>query len=142
MGLKHPAKNSNDEHEDGNETLAKIKLVKQPTGSNCCGQAVVAMITSTTLDHMIQIFRTAGKTHGTHLRRALDQMGIRHGSRMVRGEPTTGSAILKFKDHEGNAHWVLWHKNKFYDPAVGVFRKRPRYLEEARVTSHLTVEIP
>jgi hypothetical protein len=52
--------------------------------------------------------------------------------------PKEGTALLFWRSTEG-AHWTVWHKNKHYDPAAGVFRKVPNHLSEARVTSHLPI---
>lgn len=117
-----------------------MKLVKQPTGSNQCGQACVATISGLSLEESLMIFRRKGQTCTKHVVSALRQMGITCGDKLIRGFPKGCSAILKFTHPSGKSHWVVWHKNKYYDPVAGVFRKVPRWLEPSRVTSHLILE--
>lgn len=114
-----------------------MKLVKQPTGSNQCGQACVATVCGLSLEESLMIFCRKGATRTKQLIQALRQMGIACGDKLIRGFPKGCSAILKFTHPSGRSHWVVWHKNKYYDPVAGVFRKVPRWLEPSRVTSHL-----
>ena len=68
---------------------------------------------------------------------ALRHFGIETGDRRVRGMAPDGTTALLFWQSRVGAHWTVWHKNKYYDPAAGVFRKVPNHLAGARVTSHL-----
>jgi len=114
-----------------------MKLVKQPTESNQCGQACVATVCGLSLEESLMIFRCKGATSTKQLIQAFSQMGIACGDKLIQGFPKGCSAILKFTHPSGKSHWVVWHKNKYYDPVAGVFRKVPRWLEKSRVTSHL-----
>jgi len=114
-----------------------MKLVKQPVGSSQCGQACVATICGFTLEKSLMIFCRRGQTRTKHVVAALRQTGVTCGDKLTRGFPGEGSAILKFTHPSGGSHWVVWYKNKYYDPLAGVFRKVPRWLEKSRVTSYL-----
>jgi hypothetical protein len=117
-----------------------MKLVRQPHGSNLCGQACIATICNITLEESIMLVRTSGKTKTKHLKRALHAMSIEHGNKRIRGLPKEGSALLYWTGDAG-CHWTVWHNKKHYDPAAGTFRKTPNHLSEARVTSHLPITI-
>lgn len=118
-----------------------MKLVRQPKNSNLCGQACVATLAGISLRDSIDIFRTKGRTTTKKVRQALRQMGIGSSPRLKRGFPKCPTAILKFVHPDGNAHWVVWHQNKYYDPVAGVFKKPPKYLSESRITSHLPINL-
>ena len=118
-----------------------MKLVKQPTGSSLCGQACVATICGLTLEESAMIFRSKGATCTKQLIQALSQMGVECGDKLIRGFPKGHSAILKFTHPSKRSHWVVWHKNKYYDPAAGVFRKAPKWLEQSRVSSYLKLTL-
>lgn len=118
-----------------------MKLVRQPTGSNQCGQACVATLCGLTLDEAIALMGTKGKTRTKQLVEALLAKSVICGCRLKRGfPPDDQTAILKFKHSDGQGHWVVWHKGKYYDPQAGVFRQPPKYLARSRVTSYLTLE--
>ena len=117
-----------------------MKLIRQPEGSNLCGQACIATVCGITLDSAIELIHRKGKTRTADLKWALYCKGIKCGERRVRGMPKEGSALLYWQSDSG-AHWTVWHKGKHYDPAAGVFRKVPKHLKDARVTSHLKVEV-
>lgn len=114
-----------------------MRLVRQPKGSNVCGLACVAMVAGVDLEGGIDLVGHRGKTWGTDIRIALDKAGILHGSSMISGWPK-GDAMLSYKEIGGRRrHWVLWYKEKYYDPLSGIHRKQPDWLSVARVTSHL-----
>ena len=117
-----------------------MKLVRQPTDSKLCGQACVATICNISLEEAIMLVRKQGATRTRDLKRCLHAMGVPHGSRRIRGMPKEGSALLFWTGDTG-CHWTVWHNQKHYDPAAGVFRKTPKHLECAKVTSHLPIEI-
>jgi len=116
-----------------------MKLVRQPQGSDLCGQACVATICGITLDEACMLARTHGKTDTKHLKRVLHASSVPHDERRTRGFPPKGQTALLFWKSENGCHWMVWHKNKYYDPAAGVFRKTPKHAKNARVTSYLRV---
>ena len=117
-----------------------MRLCRQPSGSNQCGQACIATICNIELFDACCMMRTKGKTRTKQLIAALTQMGMYTGPRLKRGFPESGLAILKFVHPDGQSHWVVWENGKYYDPAAGVFRKTPKYLQDSKVTSYLRVE--
>jgi hypothetical protein len=118
-----------------------MKLVRQPPGSNLCGQACLATLLGISLDEAVTLVGVEGGTRTKHLKRALSAMGVPHASRRTLGAPERDDTALLFfwSADRSAAHWVLWHGRKYYDPISGVFRKLPRHLEGANLTSHLKV---
>lgn len=118
-----------------------MKLVRQPKGSNLCGQACVATLCGITLDEATILVRKTGQTQTKHLKRALREMSVKHDDKRTQGAPSDDETALLFfqsKDREA-VHWVVWHKKKYYDPIAGVHRKLPSHLQDSDLTSHLKV---
>lgn len=124
-----------------------MKLVRQPPNSNCCGQACIATIAGLTLDESIALCGTKGKTRTRHLVKALKEHGFEPYENATRISKRSSwidrlwksaTLVVKFKNGK-SSHWVVRHKGKFYDPASGVHRDVPRYLESSRSTSFLIV---
>lgn len=118
-----------------------MNLVRQPIDSNLCGQACVATVTGVDLEDAITAVGTRGKTNTAKLKKGLHRLGVRCDARRTRGfPPKTVTAFLYWKSDD-HAHWMVWHKGKYYDPAAGVFRKPPQHTIDggARVTSYLKV---
>lgn len=118
-----------------------MKLVRQPEGSNLCGQACCATLCEITLDEACMLARTRGSTNTRKLKRVLHAMSVEHDEKRTRGWPERDeTALLYFQSKDRKrAHWVLYRKRKYYDPNAGTFRKLPKYLEDADMTSHLKV---
>lgn len=140
--------------------MKKIKLIRQPKGSFNCGPCCVAMLAGTTMEEAIKAIDKSGLTCAPHLRRGLNALGIQCGDKLVKGWPEKDeTAIVKllFIDFEKDlgkkqakklgldgprrGHWVVWHKNKFYDPDAGVFKNLPDYLSMCNYISHLKVTL-
>lgn len=118
-----------------------MKYIRQPEGSNLCGQTCCAMLCDITIDEACMLARTKGQTNTKKLKRILHAMSMEHDAKRTRGEPSRDeTALLYFQSKDRKrAHWVVWHKRKYYDPIAGVFRKRPNHLQDADLTSHLKV---
>lgn len=125
-----------------------MEVVRQPQGSSLCGQACVAMLCGISLEQAIKEFGSKGRTTASQLASVLVRHGymtgskaIRHYSRSVDDLPRK-TLIVKFTSKQGR-HWVLYRDGKWYDPAVGVFRKVPKYLVDsgARPTSYVLVGV-
>jgi hypothetical protein len=118
-----------------------MKLVRQPPNSNLCGQACIATIFGITLEEAIKAVGKKGKTYGSDLRRAIQSLGG-DATAMVRVKNEhvvpAGTGIIKFKQGKAG-HFVVFNKGKYYDPASGVFRERPKYLAGAKPTSYMNV---
>lgn len=118
-----------------------MRLVRQ--GKNQCGQACIAMLANVSLKFAIVAIDKRGQTTTRDLRRGLEFFGVGCGNRLTRvkrGRALPPTCILALKG-DGWKHWVVWHNQKYYDPAGGVFRKRPRSWGDARITSYLTISI-
>jgi hypothetical protein len=118
-----------------------MKLVRQPPGSNLCGQACIATLLGISLDEAVMLARVEGQTRTKDLTVALSAFRVPHAPRWTPGPPERDdTALLYFqsKDREA-AHWVVWHRGKYYDPISGVFRKLPRHLEDSDLSYHLKV---
>lgn len=124
-----------------------MKLIRQPSNSNCCGQACVATVCGVSLERAIEVFGTKGKTNTKKVHDALFKLHHcrphRYLTRIRNGQIDNWvrTAIVKFKAGK-LSHWVVWHEGKYYDPGAGVFREAPKYLAEAgaKATSYLCVE--
>lgn len=138
----------------------KIKLIRQQPGSFNCGQCCVAMLAGVTEEEAIKAIGKAGLTRAPHIRRGLNALGVRCGDKLIKGWPERDeTAIVKLMfidfrkelgpeiakqagmDGPRRGHWVVWHKNKFYDPDAGVFKKLPDYLKICNYISHLKVYV-
>jgi len=120
----------------------------------------VATICGVTIAEAAEAMGKDGLSNKYHLITGLNTFGVECGDKLIRGLPSNDeSAIIKFMfvdfrkelgkvqaqklgvDGPRRAHWVIWHNKKFYDPAAGVFRKRPDYLTSCNFESHLKVYI-
>jgi hypothetical protein len=126
-----------------------MDLVRQPPNSNLCGQACVATIAGVALGEAVTLCGKSGKTSTRHLIAGLKAKGFEpycgltrvcQRSPWITGLMKSATLIVKFKSGKAS-HWVVRHKGKFYDPAAGVFRDVPKYLESqgARLVSFLVV---
>jgi hypothetical protein len=102
-----------------------MKLVRQPKGSNLCGQAVVAMLTGVTLDEAVKSMHTRGTTRTRQLIDALSGTGIVPSERLHRFHLAHATllrnAILKMHwKGRYKSHWVLLCDDQIFDPEYGV----------------------
>jgi hypothetical protein len=99
------------------------------------------MLCEITLEEACVLAGTHGKTTTKKLKRVLHAMSVKHAERRKRGWPDKNeTALLFFQSKDRKlAHWVLYHRRKYYDPNAGVFRQVPRYLKDTDMTSHLKV---
>ena len=121
----------------------KLKLVRQGN-DHTCGQCCVATLTGRPLEEVLKSIGKKGSTNTYDLIRGLDSFGFKCDSKYTLGSdfPKNGTAILRFTNKERTkAHWVVYFNKKYYDPNAGVFRKSPKYLKDADITSFLIVYI-
>lgn len=115
-----------------------MELVKQPPGSNLCGQACVAMILGTTLPTVIGLMHKRGKTTARDLKNILTKMGyVVDPNKCIMGTPS-GPALAICKVHllGKKLHWVVFKDGDYYDPAGWISTK---IFHSGRVTSHFTI---
>ncbi len=115
-----------------------MNLIRQPEGSNLCGQACVAMIAGISLKKSIEIFQKKGCTSTRHVVAALRKLGISCGDKLVRlGEVLPWPCIVHIHYPDIKAtHWAVFYDGYYLDPALGLVRGYGSY---ARVTSYLPV---
>ena len=119
-----------------------MRLVRQPPGSNQCGQACVAMILGVSLQVAIALMGTKGKTRTKNIVGALRFRRVKCKGKLLRDKQgarwfAQRLAILKVTDGV-NAHWVLLAGGRIYDPAYGIIDDWPP-VEGWRITSYLPV---
>lgn len=123
-------------------------FIRQPKGSNLCGQCCVAMVAEITIEESIELFGSKGRTTTRDLIDALLKKGIRTKNlvlyRIKKGQLPSDNSILKVLWKDGRSHWVVYRKGKVYDPAYGVFKldkyKEKILLEGDKITSQLKIE--
>ena len=111
----------------------RINLIKQPKGSNLCGQACVAMITGISLEESIKLFGSKGKTGTKQLYYALKERGITCSEKAVRiknnNKPEFCIITIHYTGYK-NKHFCVWNNNKYYDPARGIRKKLDKFERE------------
>ena len=96
-----------------------MKHVRQPAGSNLCGQACVAMLLGCDLRSASKLVGREGPTLATQLAKALRVGGLRIAGRSTvwRNQKLPPIAIMKIKFKRRDlAHWVLKRGNSVHDP--------------------------
>ena len=126
-----------------------MKHMRQPEGSNLCGQTCVAMlIGEKNLDYVISDMRKRGKTTRKDLYQALVDYGLKPGEKLIRGYPATPdvTAIVRVKWKDINqTHWVVYQNAWVFDPALGEPATTMQYADilerhNGYVVSHFNVK--
>lgn len=119
-----------------------LELVRQPPGSNTCGQCCVAMVSNISRLRSIQVFGTAGKTSWKQVRSALRRLSIKHSEvrREIMGL-SVERAIVRVKMGKGQSHYVVRSFGAWWCPDTGVDdNARPKaWPPEAGVTSWVEI---
>jgi hypothetical protein len=103
----------------------KIKYINQGPRDMKCGQAVLAMITGTSIDEICKIIGTEGGTFNTDIYKVLKKHNIPYlYKRCKYFDKIPNNSIVKigyktFKD----THFIFKTNNKFYDPYTGIIEK-------------------
>lgn len=100
-----------------------IKLVLQPPGVQCCGQACCAMLTGMELE---DVCREIGHSHASYTREIVKFLRS-HGydcpdklRRLKTGEPLPDPCIIKMRIGDRTVgHVVVYHDGVCYDPSLG-----------------------
>lgn len=99
----------------------RIRPIRQPHGSNLCGQACVAMVAGTTLEKAIDAVGTRGKTRAADLARGLARFGLTlEPRRRFSGRnalPGLAIVMMRFEIGGRLAHWVVWDHGRLLDPS-------------------------
>ena len=111
----------------------RINLIKQPEGSNLCGQVCVAMIAGISLEESIKLFNSRGKTGTKTLHHALQKIGISCSDKAVRiknnNKPKLCIVTIHYSRYK-NKHFCIWNNNKYYDPSRGIRAKLDKFERE------------
>ncbi len=91
---------------------------------NNCGQTVVAMLTSASVEDVTERCGTAGKTRTSHLRKALAELGWDLAGRARKfvdfTQLPTRWSVLKVRLSPKSGHWVLYDSDRreVWDPSL------------------------
>lgn len=96
--------------------------MRQPPGSNVCGQTCLAMLSGLPVSQLQRLIRKKGCTRPQDLMHGLELLGKRNVEK--RQLPPTAIAnlpapsILRMQ-WEGGSHWVIWNGEHIFDPVIG-----------------------
>ncbi len=102
------------------------KYVKEPTDLQC-GQAVLAMLSDTSVDEIIKIVGTERETTLKQMFLALDILNIKYNRQKVEvnfASELPSICILSLETPRC-WHWSLYFKGVFYDPEHGILQDFP-----------------
>lgn len=101
-----------------------LKNVRQPEGSKCCGQAVVATLLGLTLEESIERFGSRAATNWPDLYRVL-HWTVEVPKKLtrctdLRKVPARAILVVKYGKHPTRgyecSHWLLKYGSRIYDP--------------------------
>lgn len=127
-----------DNDKKGSRGPAPLRLVMQNTPQTC-GQACIAMLAGVPLEEAVAVMHTSGPTSIGQLIQALDHYGIAHSgknTRLSKKNPELPEMAVLTVHFPEYAHWVVYHKGKYYDPEFGLL---DACHPEGRVTSFLQI---
>lgn len=121
-------------------SIESIKYVEQPN-SRACGQACIAMLAGEDVQDVIKVMHTGGSTTIGQLIDALDHYHIQHSGknkRISKKTPSYSEVCILTVHMPMYSHWVLYFKDKFYDPEFGVL---DACHPDGKVTSYLEIHL-
>lgn len=116
------------------------RYIRQPEGSNLCGQTCVAMIADIPLEESITAFGKRSCTTTKDVIKALRSLGISCGDSLIslkKQEKTPTCMVVLHFEGAKHTHWTIYHDGLYYDPASGIGSGYPAGVRE---TSFLPVE--
>lgn len=117
-----------------------MQWVKQPDGSNLCGQVAVAVVAGISLEKSIELFGKKGCTRTKDVVRVLRQLGFHCPDRLSRKFPLQKVKIAKLCYPNSNrSHWVVYNENKIYDGINGDKDGNVIWGPKWRITSYLPI---
>ena len=108
-----------------------------------CGQAVLAMLTNSTVDEIIALCKNERETTFKEMKNVLEHFGIRivNGRKEVTEVSSLPRVALLSLETPKCWHWSLFFDGIFYDPEYGVLNDFPpsnrRYFWEIKENSKL-----
>jgi hypothetical protein len=128
--------------------MARLEIthVRQPVGSNLCGQACVAMAAGVRLEVAVAAVGKRGKTQWGDLRRALARLGIAHGGVKLGAPPVHPGVFITRIHWTGSnfTHFVIRFCGAWIDPDDEQisFNPRPdRWIACTKVVSHMSIHV-
>ncbi len=128
-----------------------MKHLKQTRPSNC-GQAVIAMATGNTIEHVEKVMGKRGSTTRKDMRETLEKLGYRLGPTQRGGAnkefDSTKMYLLAMSTKAGHRHWVLSDRPNevVHDPSLEYPMTPKHYVREVldacegRITSWASIE--
>lgn len=101
--------------------VKKVEYIKEPTDLQC-GQAVLAMLSGTSVDEIIKLCGTERETNLAQMLSTLDSLGIAYSTKRTaveRKEALPRVCILSLETPRC-WHWSLYFDGVFYDPEHGI----------------------
>lgn len=116
-----------------------MKMIIQPYGSMRCGQTCLAMVTDSTVDEVCKEMDKYEETLVlTDISHHLHKKGYftRHiyNNSELTFDDIPDNSIIRGVNRNGRGHYVVKHKGKYYDPAIGIVEE---YLNEFRPTNYI-----
>jgi hypothetical protein len=97
----------------------ELKWMKQPEGSNLCGQIAVTVLANIPLDDAIKLVGKKGCTTTKRIAKALRKVGFQCTDRLCRKpRPELGLGKLTYPKKQ-KGHWVVIQGDKIYDGIYG-----------------------
>ena len=85
------------------------------------------MLCGISLQDAVLLVGTNKGTNRHQLTAAIEAYGVRCST--PPDMDLSATSLIRYESTDGSrSHWLVRHKNKFYDPAMGVRRALPRYL--------------
>jgi len=115
--------------------------VTQPFNSKKCGQSCLSMITGNSLEEICKDLGKDGTTNiDNDIMKYLNRQGYK--TRLIKGYDITyseipDSSIIRLSYPTENGHFIVKHKGKYYDPAVGIIQEIKSH---TKITHYLTFE--
>ena len=105
----------------------EITYIKEPTDLQC-GQAVLAMLSGSSVEEIISITGTDRETDLKQMLSALDFYQIKYNRSRLAAESKEELPQIALLSLETPRcwHWSLYYKGKFYDPEHGVLDDFPK----------------
>ena len=118
-----------------------MKFIEQPYHSKKCGQACLAMITGKTVEEICSALENNWSTSmdrdiQRYLNRNDFSTSITYNHKLS-FEKIPNNSIIRVCYPNEAAHFVVKHKDKIYDPSVGIIDQMLAYV---KITHYLTYE--
>lgn len=106
--------------------VKEINYIKEPTDLQC-GQAVLAMLSNSTVEDIILLTKTDRETNLKQMFSALDSLNIKYNAQRITVERKCELPKVCILSLETPRcwHWSLYFDGVFYDPEHGILHDFP-----------------